>query len=90
MQQIQLKSIYRVVTYGLVGYKLQAHKVVLIEFAPSKLQRQIHIKCQKISHLQMDIFSHLESLIVEEMPSGVSTLTSQLSSLTSLRDWYLG
>ena len=43
-----------------VVYKLQVHNAVLIEFAPSKLQRQIHIKFQKNLHFQMDIFSHLD------------------------------
>ena len=39
-------------------HKLQVCKSVLIKFSPSKWQKQIHIKCQKFSHLQMDIFPH--------------------------------
>ena len=32
----------------------------MIEFSPTKSQKQIHIKCQKNSHLKMNIFSHLD------------------------------
>ena len=37
--------------------KLQACISVLIEFAPSKWQKNFQIKCHNISHLQMNIFS---------------------------------